>query len=642
MLFAEAVGGLLSQQPRERELAQLRLVTEQASEKYVSDSKDDATAQLVLGLVGGLLRGFEAGQGSRADQAVAKTLRLRVLSYLMDGPRTPSQLADATGSPPSVIARILKALRESGAIEQVPTGELEDKRTRQHQLTNDGKRQLAASGLLAGTPESRRPPESDTSTERAAFTSHKLAASSIVALAQSIRRTSGTSQVVVDRLVDSLNLASDDRDRAEILGEIIVQLRSSGRPEDQEQVTGFIDELRLLAERNDPVIAARVHYELARFMIEGGAPEAGTTIDGELWAAESFAEQVHEPAGVSRLAWCSYTRGLLASRDGELTAAEGYAQRASKYFASLDDCYGQTVALILAGRSQTSLGDYASARGTLETAVEVARRGNLEQQLGAATYWLGEVELACEPKSAAAEMSQAVASYTPERNMSWYLLARSGKTCADALTPTSKGRTKSIEADLQELRNYVAIMQTDDWRSALVLRRVGTLERDRGDRERALDCLKLAARAYASMGDPLGQAASLSSLAQAQNLAGSSGHTVDKHTALQTATQAVDLLDAHLNEWLPALAQRPDAVTHVVWCLTACAKLAKARKGTGDLQQKIERLEARVSGFRHAQLPDLNTEIVALPRLRRVSTATAASGTRAPTGARQARALAAS
>jgi tetratricopeptide (TPR) repeat protein len=590
VLLGQTLGGMLSAPVRDEDISVALAKAQQATARYDETEIEGAIVRSLLAMVSNVLLGFEAGQKAKADIAASRPLRLRLLLLLQDQPLTPTQISEGLNSPPTVVARVLRALREAGAVELLEVADLADRRTRLHQITPLGRRQLAAAGLLAGTLSADRPQLDAASLAPIVMDgSHRMVAS-VVALAQNLRRRDGSSPIVIDTLLETLDQVGSDRDRAAVLGEIVVQLRTSKRAADREQVQPYLDELGTLAAHGDPLVATRFHYETARYLMLQRDPAVQPRVQEALGEAERYAQQVPEPAGVKWFAWCTYTRAVLARQNGELADAVKLGEDAAGHFAQVSDHVGQCAALLLAGRCQASLDQRGEARESLEQAVAAATRGGVDRQRADAQYWLGQIDLGGSPSAAEPQLDEAKQTYQDVDDIPSSVVALSGAVAAEFLR--RKQVPESYSERFERLCHLAMLLPDHDGASGLVWRRLGTIDRERGNTEHAASLLQRAVSAYAAQRDLLGQIASLSSLAVARE----AGH--DQAGAYTTACEAISLLSTHWEAWAPLVADRPDAAMHVNWCLQECAELVRRGKDHQKVLRQVEQLQAGIAGVR--------------------------------------------
>lgn len=613
-LLAQSLGAFLSHQPARRDIASAVAALESAPSQHV-EGRDGEMNRHALALLSSLLRAFQAGADNHAatsETAGARTVRARVLAALLQGPMTPTEISKQVSSPPSVIARVLRALKEDGAVEIADDVDALDKRARPHRLTDRGRAQLAAAGMIQWPePEpdlSHEGAAPDISAQRNADAAHTQprppAKPPVVALSIRLRRQGLPAPFIQEALLESLQAAVRADDRAQVLAELCLIHRNSADPHEQSLAVGYLQELAALAAHaDDPQITARAEYETARVLMAGLTVPEQADPAAALDRAELAAAKAGGHAGAERMAWCHYSRALLALRTNDFAAAAAGARDAAALFTKLGDPSQTVAAEILQGRSLMFAGNAIDGQHRLVAAEQLARQHRLPRPAADASYWLGECSLRHAPARAVESLRRAAECYKELRDPVWQALAENAAASVEFIRQSGTDRVRAAQHDAE--RSLDALLKAKHpWGSALASRRFGVIARDAGLHDAATEHLMTAWRQYGRLKDPLGQASSMCSLVIAQAAA----NNLDE--AVSSAFRAFSAL-----ELLPGGRSHPAADAQALWCIDACTSSLPEGAATASVHAKADLLRTRYAARARTGTRSTRAEIAATPRI---------------------------
>lgn len=601
--LAQSLGTYLSQEVRRRDSVELLAALEA---KRIQLEADSESAQ-VIRLLASVVRGYQAGRDSRrssSQESGSPTVRLRLLIGLLDGERLPTDLAKVTGSPPTVVARTLTALRKQGLVDYAERSGLADGRVRPYVITDEGVTELRRSGLPVAEAHGVVPhvPRGPGPMSRAS-TLTESRVPPLVRAARKLRRTDGSNPEIVKALAESLEGDLSDRDRADTLGELLVSCRKDSGDKSLEQASSYLDELMLVAERRDPLVVARAYYEAARLQMLGVATGRTSGPLESLEIADSAAATTTEPAAFERRAWCAYSKALVLLEQGVRPEALAAASVAQELFEAHGHSFGHSNSEVLLGRLLLAERRVSEARERLESAVKIARLHKHDRQLASALLWLGEAEMTTAPTTASETLYRAVSVFRGLEDPVREAVAQCGASVASFLAPSSNADSDVLRARMDEALSILR-ERRDMWGTALTYRRMGVVAREAGDFAAASSMLKRAVECYATLGNPVGQALSLCSLLVSQ-------------TRAEATTEAGRSAAKIVKIFKEAADPRP-ATTSVEayawdWCMSTCVDLSDTLPALGALPRPpIAELS---DGPMKAGKLRLNVEVVDVPRL---------------------------
>jgi len=497
----------------EAELSQLIVATHQPSSS--SDRQvASASRESLYAMLSGLLQGVLADRQSGATAGSPLTVRERVLNLLATEPRNPKSLSTEIGCSMATTSRALSRLHHNELVEKTSNPDLADGRYVMYRLTDKGKKRQEDRffGRLEDDPISGDDYEDD---------EHDYGRS-LAQLTQLVAELSEHDPVIASGLYPTLEVLKDQVDdpqlRAEALGKLSVLARCKPDLVSSEQSRGWVDELLALAlaQEGDPLIAARAHYERARWAMRYESM-AESSIEDDLATAQESAAASGGPDGADLHAWCLYQQSSWAAMRWDWTHAESLARGASSEFDRLGDHYGRLASQIVAARAKLALGEGIAADDMLDEVVKSARRLGYKRLIADGLFWQGQAKIWINDDQAREILVAAAALYSALGDQEKSAMARASAEMApfiagDKTAEAARSLRTELEKTSAEIKESTGISSlARSWTAATINRRIGVLSTVAGDKKRADRAWERAVAEFTASDSPEGIAATLAS-----------------------------------------------------------------------------------------------------------------------------------
>lgn len=484
--------------------------------------------RLPLATVLGVVRQHLQDERIRRETAdpSSKRLRDRILVTIRSGVTTPSLIAKAIDSPPTVVSRVLSQLTQDGVI-GFTKGSSSDKRIREYRLIP-----VRSAGSLVDT-EVVADGNHRSNGSRAGDLTSLSDPQTIIGFARQQIQVNPTIcralQPGLQRVGMDPSLAPAIRVQALATAMVICRSLPSSDPE---ECLALAELIRDVAQLDDsPLVRARASYEEIRARLMDRSADGGQCA-AQLDDVISSLTDDRSPAADVMRGWIAHAKSLIFSRTDAEAAVKHADESAARFRAvgkgipeSLPK-YGECGALTVRAREQLRLLRSRPAYEDATTALEIANRNGFVRIMAEANLWAGEAALDCEPAAAPRYLETAAQLFTGLQLETWRLFAESSLAVYD-LGPNRLGRShperesrqsktpksaadviKILDRTAAELENQgnADMFWSTSWASACVTRRTAVVARWDGDRERAKQRFERCIGIYEQLGDPAGLA----------------------------------------------------------------------------------------------------------------------------------------
>jgi len=470
--------------------------------------------QSILSMLLGLLQGVLADRESAGHTASPLTVRERVLNLLATEPRNPKSLSNEIGCSMATASRALRRLHDSDLVVKTSSPDLADGRYVMYELTEKG--QKRQEDRFFG-----RLPDDDPVSQDIYKDCEYDYCESLARLTDLVADLRKHDPVMASGLYLTLELLKDQVDepnlRADALSELSRHDHSKLDLESAEQSRGWVEELFLLAQEGNPLIAGRAHYARARWSMRNeSTDESG--IEDDLTRAQQFAAAAHGPRGADLHAWCVYQRSSWAAVRVDWTHAESLARAATSEFDRLGDHYGRIASQIVAARAQLALREVLAADDMLAEVVESARHFGYKLLIADGLFRQGQAKIWIDDDVARETLEAAVDLYTELGDQDKCAMARAsaqmvGFIAGDRTVAAARSLRDELESTSAEIEKATGISSVArSWTVATIYRRIGVVSTVAGDRKLADLAWERAVEEFDASGSAEGIAATLASI----------------------------------------------------------------------------------------------------------------------------------
>lgn len=508
-LIGQLAAELITSASSDAELSQLIVTTHQQSGSP-GRRVGRTSRESLFPMLSGLFQGVLADRQSAGTPDSPLTVRERVLNLLAIEPQNPTSLATEIGCAPATASRALGRLRRARLVESRPNAETADGRNVTYQLTTKGEERQDDRflGRLDYDPVLEDDYEDD-------GYDYGQPLAELTQLVAGLNKHDPAIAAELYRALDALQDRVDDSElRAAALGELSALSHSKPDLVSAEQSRSWVDELLALAQEDNPLIAARAHYERARWVMRYQSTDE-SSIEDDLTTAQRYAAAAGGTDGANLNAWCLYQRSSWALLRLDRTHAESLARAASSEFDSLGDHYGRLASQIVTARAKFGLGEITAADDMLAEVVESARRLGYKRQLADGLFWRGQTKVWIDVDEAREILLAAAVLYSALGDQDWSARARTSAetarvTAGDINAATARSVRKELEKMSAEIEKSTDIASaTHSWTAATINRRIGVLSAVAGDKGRADSAWKRAVDEFTESDSPEGIAATL-------------------------------------------------------------------------------------------------------------------------------------